>query len=429
VAAQAGAGPTRSFPRPTLRVVALLALLAMLTVALRVPDPVVVAAACGLAAVWCVDAAAVQRAEVAFATRAPATVVRGAPSAISVRVESPARVVRLRLPVPPELAVAPADVAGPVLTATLTGTSRGSHAPLGAVARLAGPLGLATTDVEDRAAPPVAVLPDLPRARRLSVRRRGRPGGEGTAVRRIGIGTEFESVRDYDENDDVRFVNWMATSRCGRPMTNQFRMDENRDLTCLVDTGRLMCAPVGTASRLDVALDALCVLGVAADDAGDRVGATAFAAVVRRSIAPRRRGTAGVIEALYDLQPLEADSDFAAAFQQVAVRKRSIVVVFTDLVDPAASRSLVEALPVLERRHVVLVASSLDEDLAAMATASPRGYGDVTRSAAALALLDEHREVVRRLTALGAQVVVAAPHGLGTACVAAYARLKSRARA
>lgn len=421
--------PSRSLPRPTRWVVVALALLAALTIAVRLPDPTVVAIAGGLAAAWLVDALSVRRSPVSFAVRVPATIVRGAHDSVTVKVRSAARVVRLRQPAPPELAVEPAEAPGPELAAALTGVFRGAFALPGSVARLVGPLGLASVDVQDAASLSVAVLPDLPRARRLSLRRRGRSGAEGAAVRRLGIGTEFESVRDYDENDDVRFVNWMATSRCGRPMTNQFRVDENRDLVCLVDTGRLMCAPVGAATRLDVALDALCVLGVAADDAGDRVGATAFAAGVRRSVAPRRRGTAAVVEALFGLQPLEVDSDFAAAFQQVAVRKRSIVVVFTDLVDPAASRSLVESLPVLERRHVVLVASSLDEELAAMATASPRGYADVARAAAALALLDEHREVVRRLTVLGAQVVVAAPHRLGTACVTAYGRLKALARA
>lgn len=419
---------TRTFPRPTRRLAGALALVAAVTVAVRLPTGWVVAAVCGLVAVWCVDAWTVAQSRVVLTTSVPASAVRGERGALTVRVDSSARAVRLRQPSTPELTVEPQEAAGPSLDAAVTAAFRGAFSLPGAVVRLAGPLGLATVDVRDDTSHAIAVLPDLPRARRLSMRRRGRTGAEGAAVRRTGIGTEFESVRDYDENDDVRFVNWLATSRCGRPMTNQFRQDENRDLVCLVDTGRLMCAPVGSATRLDVALDALCVVGVAADDAGDRVGATAFAGGIRRSVAPRRRGTAAVVEALYDLQPVEVDSDFALAFQRVAVRKRSIVVVFTDLVDPAAARSVVEALPVLERRHEVLVVASRDDELVALATAVPLGYDDVARSAAALGLLDEHREVLRRVGALGAQVVVASPDRLGTACVTAYARLKALAR-
>ena len=421
--------PRRTFPRPTLRVVILLALLGAVTIALRLADVVVVALCCALAAAWAVDAETVRRQPAAFDTVAPTTLVRGVRDALRVRVDTPAHVARLRQPAPPELVVEPPEVDGSSLTASLTATHRGSFELLAAVVRLVGPLGLASVDVADTATATVAVLPDLPRARQLSMRRRGLAGAEGAAVRRVGIGTEFESVRDYDDNDDVRFVNWMATSRCGRPMTNQYRVDENRDLVCLVDTGRLMVAPVGDASLLDVALDALCVVGVAVDDAGDRFGAVAFDATVRRSVAPRRRGTAAVVEALYDLQPVEVDSDFGLAFQQVAARKRSIVLVLTDLVDPAASRSILEALPVLARRHEVLVGASRDEALAALAVAVPSSYDDVTRAAAALRLVDEHREVVRRLTVLGAQVVVAAPSQLGIACAAAYARVKALARA
>src|SRR5690349_22529174 len=45
----------------------------------------------------------------------------------------------------------------------------------------------------------------------------------------LGIGTDFESVRDYAPDDDVRQVNWRATARVGRPMSNQYRIDQDRD--------------------------------------------------------------------------------------------------------------------------------------------------------------------------------------------------------
>ena len=99
------------------------------------------------------------------------------------------------------------------------------------------------------------VMPDLPRVRRLAESRaRGRLAEAGKNRSRLGIGTEFESIRDYSPDDDVRQINWTATSRVGRPMSNQYRIDENRDLICLVDTGRLMSAPIGSATRMDIAV-------------------------------------------------------------------------------------------------------------------------------------------------------------------------------
>ena len=85
-------------------------------------------------------------------------------------------------------------------------------------------------------------------------------------------------------------------------------------------------------------------------------------------------------------------------------------------------------MPIVVRRHEVIVATALDEDLVVAATSMPRDYHDVLRASVALELLDAHRTVVRQLTALGAQLVEAPPARLGPALVAAYVRLKSLAR-
>ena len=75
-------------------------------------------------------------------------------------------------------------------------------------------------------------------------RPRGQVPGRGLARRGpLGLGTEFESVRDYSPDDDIRQVNWRATARLGRPMSNQYRIERDRDVVCVVDCGRLMAAP------------------------------------------------------------------------------------------------------------------------------------------------------------------------------------------
>ena len=70
----------------------------------------------------------------------------------------------------------------------------------------------------------IVVYPDIITARRLAhAVVTGRFSTEG--LRRgglLGIGTEFESIRDYTPDDDIRQVNWSATARLGRPMTNQY---------------------------------------------------------------------------------------------------------------------------------------------------------------------------------------------------------------
>lgn len=382
-----------------------------------------------LAGIVLVDIVVAGRTPAATRSPIPTLALRvSVPLTVEVSVSS-SPTARLRQPTPPELAVEPDDVTGTVIDGELTGLHRGVHHLPPAVIRVTGPIGLGSCDHHVGTAEPVTVFPDLPKARRLAAaRRQGRSSDEGRIRSRLGIGTELESIRDYSPDDDVRQINWVASARTGRAMSNQYRVDENRDLVCVVDTGRLMASPVGPVTRLDVALDALTTLAVAADDAGDRVGALSFAATVTRQMSPRRRGADAVVRALFDLEPTEVESDYDRAFVALGHHKRALIALFTDLVDESASRSLLAACPVLTRHHAVLIATCRDPDLTSAVSDPPHDVRDVLRSAVALDILDSRHRAANRLRSLGATVVEASPEKLGSACVHAYLTLKQRAR-
>ena len=114
-------------------------------------------------------------------------------------------------------------------------------------------------------------------------------------------------------------------------MSNQYRVEQDRDVICLVDTGRLTSAPVGRGTLLDASLDATAAIGLVADELGDRCGAIAFNATVARTLAPQRLGGRQVVQALFDLQSEPVDSDFERAFIRVGRARRGLVFVFTDL--------------------------------------------------------------------------------------------------
>jgi uncharacterized protein (DUF58 family) len=406
-----------------------LAALAVAVIVLHLPPAaVVVLLALGLGIV-AADLGVAMRARPGFERGSLPTLARQVAHPFSVRVDvDRGRTERIRQPLPPELAADPAEFAGTHLDGVIVGRNRGVHPLPAAVARVTGPLGLASCDLDGADPMTVTVLPDLPRARRLSAARRRGRSTEARAWNRLGIGTEFETIRDYSPDDDIRQVNWLATARVDRPMSNQYRVEENLDVMCLLDCGRLMASPIGDATRLDVAMEALCVLAVAADDAGDRIGAVAFAGSLLRVIEPRRRAAEPVVRALFDLEPIEIESDYERAFQAVSGRKRTLVVVLTDLVDAAAARTLVSVMPVVVRRHRVIVASCRDPDLEEARLASPVDVRDVLRAAASLDLLTARRRTVAHLRRMGCEVVEADPEALGPACVSAYLRVKGGTR-
>jgi uncharacterized protein (DUF58 family) len=366
----------------------------------------------------------------------PGILARGVPSALVIDVEAGGATARVRQPVPPDLDLDPREADGR-LAATLVPRRRGRHTIPPPAVRVDGRFGLGRVHHDGGEAGEVLVYPDMPAAHRLvTAVRQGRFRDPGVLTRGpLGLGTDFESIRDYLPDDDIRQVNWRATARTGRPMSNQYRVEQDRNVICCIDAGRLMAAPVSAApgagvplTRLDAALDAAVAVVLVADEIGDQAGAIAFDSTVRRRLAPRRRGGQAVVRAIFDLEPTTADSDYELAFRQVAGGKRSLVIVFTDLLEEAAARSLVEAMPVLARRHHVVVAGVRDPDLDRALRTPPSEVRDVLAASVVVEALDARARVAAQLTRAGAQVLEAPPDTLAAACVGAYLRAKARGR-
>jgi uncharacterized protein (DUF58 family) len=235
-------------------------------------------------------------------------------------------------------------------------------------------------------------------------------------------------VREYHDDDDVRQINWRATQRVGHPMSNQFRVEREREVIFLVDCGRLTAAPVGGSTRLDVALDSMLAVAATADELGDRAGAIAFDDAIRVNLRARRRGAATLAHGLFDLEPRSVESDYARAFAEISGAKRAFVLIFTDLIDESAARSLLQALPVLARRHAVTVHSITDPDLQGIVEDGPVAPIDVYRQVVATDVLSDRARVSHLLTRAGADVVETPIGASASACIKAYLRAKQRAR-
>ena len=412
---------------PTPRAAALLAVVAALAVV--VPLPLALLGVIVVAAAMVVDAASV-RGDPGASRCLPGILARGVPAPLEVvaTAPSPGRA-RVRQPVPAGFDVEPAE-ADDHLEAVVTAHRRGRHPMADPAVRRTGPLGLGRWYHGGRGETEVVVYPDLPAARRLAQAvRQGKLGAEGRRIRGpLGLGTDFESVREYGPDDDVRRINWRATARLGRPMTNQYRIDQNRDVVCLVDTGRLMAAPLGDRSRLDAALDAVTAVAVVAEEVGDRCGVVAFDTEIRREARPRRAGARAVLEAVFDLEPRPVDSDYELAFTAVARSKRSFVLLITDLLEESAARPLLDAVPILARRHVVAVATVTDPGVAELVGTAPTTAFDVYAAAVAHDVLDARALVSARLARAGVEVVEATADAFSAGCVSTYLRAKYRAR-
>ncbi len=413
---------------PTAR--AAIALLVVMAIGLFVPVAVTITLALLVVVAIAVDLFLSHR-RLVVRRSMPRVLARGVPASITVttNADDPARV-EIRQAQPPDISVTP-SVDKRELHAQVVAHRRGAASFPPISARRTGPLGFGRWTFDGEGSADALVYPDVYAAHRVvSALRRGRFRDPGLRTRGpLGLGTDFESIRDYQPDDDVRQINWTATARVGRAMSNVYRIEQDRDVVCLLDAGRLMAAPNGERmTRLDALVDAVAMVALVADELGDRCGVTVFDNTIRRRLAPRRNGGRAIVRSILDVEPTDADSNHDLAFRTVGGAKRALVLVCTDLVDEAAARSLVDAVPVLARRHAVVVASVRDPDLDAAVSRPPTAPHDVYAAAVSIDVLDARRRVATRLRHAGADVIEAPPALLGEACVRAYLRLKARAR-
>ncbi len=245
-----------------------------------------------------------------------------------------------------------------------------------------------------------------------------------------GGGTEFDQLREYGVDDEVRRIDWAATARTGKAMVRTYRAERNQSVLLLLDNGRVMAGRVAGVPRVEHAMDAVMCLTTVATRLGDRCGLLVFDREVR-TVLPARAGReqlGRVTEAMYALEPVLVESDYRTAFTQAMARfrRRSLIVLFTDLVEQAVGESLLPALPLLVRHHVVVVAAVQDPDVVAWASRSPADAEEAYRSAAAVAALGERERTISNLRGLGAVVIDAPAGDLATRLADAYLDLKAR---
>lgn len=319
------------------------------------------------------------------------------------------------------------------LAFALEGRARG-EAPLGDVAlRARTPFGLVARTLRYTLDDRVVVAPSLAGVRRfrwLAVHQRLAAAGVRDARRR-GEGRSFARLRDYVPGDDPRHIDWKATARRGHTITREFTIEQSQTVYVLVDAGRSMTQFAGEFPRFEYALSAALVLADVAVSAGDRVGAMVFDDRIR-ALVPAQRGAAALQamrSALVPVQPSLAEPDYTAAFRTLAQRqrKRALIVLVTDVLEPRAARALLAHLTRGVSRHLAVVVALRNEALLTAAVIPARGAaGAVYESAAAAELLAERAMALQRMRDAGVVVLDVAPDAMAAAVVSQYLELKAR---
>jgi uncharacterized protein (DUF58 family) len=187
-------------------------------------------------------------------------------------------------------------------------------------------------------------------------------------LRRRGDGTNFAGLREYAIGDDPRRIDWKASARRQELISREYSIEQGQSVMIVIDCGRLMTQMAGDLPRFEYALSSALVLADIAIGSGDQVGLLAFDDQVRVWMSPSR-GLPALKELRASLIPLSAtmvEPDYATAFRTLDARqrKRSLVVFYTDVIDPRASQSLIAHTTRGARHHLPVVGAGVGSSAA-----------------------------------------------------------------
>jgi len=295
-----------------------------------------------------------------------------------------------------------------------------------------GLFGLARREHKIDAAQSVKVYPSLNNIRKFDMLvQSGRIMQAGIHRFRFDKGGgEFESLRDYVLGDEYRKIDWSATAKRHKLITRQYEADRAQNIIIVLDAGRAMAAPIDKIAKIDYAIDAALMLAYMASMSDDRIGLLVFGAEEMAFLPPGKgRGQVyRLLDTLYNVSASPVESDYEAAFTQLAVRwkRRSLVVLMTDLIDPDSSGRLLKALRIIDVRHRVFCATVSDPYIEASAEAAPEHISDVYRRAVATQVLHERSQAISALRQRGVVTIDSPPETLSKDIVNHYLKMKSR---
>lgn len=262
------------------------------------------------------------------------------------------------------------------------------------------------------------------------------------SFRRAGAGMEFKSLRDYTAGDEMRLVDWKATARRGKLIVKEWDIERSQNIVLALDLGRLMASQILMpgqdentlipVTKTDYAVDASVLLSYVVTRAEDKIALAGFAGDVKTFI-PFGKGYQQfqtVLEALTHLQPCLEESDYRRAFTYLGqtIRRRSLFVVFTDVMDPISAEGLTRELKYLTPRHLVLVVALADQELRPLLEEVPLTNDHMFRQTAAASLLAERRKILARMEATGILTLDATPKDLSVAMVNRYLEIKGEGK-
>ena len=249
-------------------------------------------------------------------------------------------------------------------------------------------------------------------------------------IRKLGHTMEFEQIRDYVQGDDIRSINWKATSKANKLMVNQYQDERSQRIYMLIDKGRTMQMPFKGLSLLDYSINAVMALSHIILKKSDRAGMMTFSQKTENKVqAEQKSGQLKKIsEALYNIKTNFYESDFSRLYQDVktTISQRSLVLLFTNFETLDAVNRQMKYLRGIARNHLLVVIFFKNSELNDLMNKKPENIQEFYDEIIAEKLEFEKKLIIQELRKYGIFTIYTLPENLNIEVINKYLEIKAR---
>ncbi len=249
-------------------------------------------------------------------------------------------------------------------------------------------------------------------------------------IRKLGHTMEFEQIKEYVPGDDIRTINWKATSKTNRLMVNQFQDEKAQRIFMLIDTGRTMKMPFKGLSLLDYSINATMALSHIILKKGDRAGMLTFSKKTENKIAAENKSgqLRKISEALYNIKTDFFESDFNRLYQDIkySLNQRSLILLFTNFETLDGLNRQLKYLRGIAKNHLLVVVFFKNSELQTLIHKNPENMQEIYDEIIGEKFEFEKKLIIQELKKYGIYTVYTLPENLNIDVINKYLEIKAR---
>ncbi|HIP33031.1 MAG TPA: DUF58 domain-containing protein [Crocinitomicaceae bacterium] len=249
-------------------------------------------------------------------------------------------------------------------------------------------------------------------------------------IRRLGNNSEFEQIRNYVQGDELKTINWKATSRRNELMVNQYQEEKSQSIYCIIDKSRSMQMEFDGLSMLDYSINSSLVFTNIALKKGDKAGLITYSDKIGTVLPAERSGgqMRRIQNVLYNQQSLFKEANYELLYQTIrrTVKTRSLLVLFTNFETEFAMRRAMPILRRLNKKHILVVVFFQNSELQELAFRPSKTVQEVYQATIAEKLISTKSKIAKELKQNGIQTVLTLPDELSINTINKYLELKAK---